>query len=74
MRIRVMFDMQVPKDVLFTDDLLDEWIRWSFRDSGAIAQNNPLEMADPEPMPVAGTFDYIQSRHYVPDTPTVKSI
>lgn len=58
MRIRVTFEVQVPNDVLFTDHQLEEWLRWSFRDSGEITQSNPLEKKDPEPSPVAGTFDY----------------
>ena len=58
MRLKVEFEIDVPNGVVFTDEQMDEWLRWAFRDIGTIQQNNPLEQAYPDPEPVPGTFDY----------------
>lgn len=52
-RLKVEFEVKLP-DGSFTDEQIDEWLRFGFGDSGFMSGNNPLNGSATEP--VFGSF------------------
>ena len=60
-RVKVQFEVGLP-DVEHTQEQLEEFLRFHFRDNGSISLKNPFEKEmNREPEPIFGTFevDYI---------------
>jgi hypothetical protein len=56
MRVKIEFEVEIA-DILHTDDELEAYLRFHFRDNGELALNNPFEDLG-EPEPVFGTFNW----------------
>jgi hypothetical protein len=54
MRVKVEFEVEIA-DIPHTEDELEAYLRFYFRDNGELALNNPFEDLG-EPDPVFGTF------------------
>lgn len=57
MRIKIEFEVEIDEVDNYTDEQLEEYLRYNFRDNGIISIKNPFyEQGEPEP--VFGTFEW----------------
>jgi hypothetical protein len=56
MRVKIEFEVELP-DIPHTEEELEAYLRFSFRDNGELALINPFNDLG-EPDPVFGTFEW----------------
>ena len=56
MRVKIEFEIEIP-DIPHTDDELEAYIRFHFRDNGELSLINPFNDLE-EPEPIFGTFKW----------------
>lgn len=54
MRIKIEFEVEIPDNIEHTDNELEEFLRFEFRDNGSMSGDNPFKKLYIEP--VFGTF------------------
>ena len=54
MRVKIEFEVEIP-DIHHTEDELEAYLRYHFRDNGELSLPNPFNDLE-EPAPVFGTF------------------
>lgn len=58
MKVKIEFEVELP-DVEHTEEQLEEYLRYHFRDNGSVSTKNPFEVASKrEPEPIFGTFEW----------------
>lgn len=55
-RIKIEFEIEIPNGE-FTDEELEEYLRFIYGDNGSMALINPLS-EEGEPSPIFGTFEW----------------
>ena len=55
MKVKIEFEVNLPDNIELTDDEIEEFLRYHFRDNGIMSGRNPL-VNEVEPEPIFGTF------------------
>jgi len=58
MRIKIEFEIELP-DGNYTDEEINEFVRFEYADNGCMSSENPIDCFDIEP--IFGTFNWKKS-------------
>ena len=56
MKVKIEFEVEL-NDVEHTEEELEEYLRYTFRDNGSMSGENPF-YGEQEPEPIFGTFEW----------------
>ena len=57
MKVEIKFEVELP-DVAHTEEQLEEYLRYEFRDNGVLGSGNPFDIRGKGCDPIFGTFEW----------------
>lgn len=57
MKVKIEFEIELP-DIEYTEDELEEFLRFSYNDNGSMKTDNPFNVARSDTDPIFGTFEW----------------